>query len=225
MRIIIEKINSLFDGKSVLTKTEYFYQLIKLNIFFNLFGLPWVIINSVITLRLETFFIYFVSGVLLVPNLMALISAIMELKDKGNRPTFQSYFTLIKRHKKTGFLYGFSGLLIIAVLLIEMKILLNAETIRFLFPLFLITFIFTVVSFFYSLLFRQFFNQSSSRMLKLALFYSWKSVWKTCLCFICIVLYCYVGYVFPLINICIGHALFLNLLIYLGKHTVRKVQI
>lgn len=199
------KIKKVFSSQVIFEKNNLIYRLVRLNTFFSAMTLPWFVVNGLIKFTPQTFPLYGLGAIWLIPNIQTLFICLE--KERDFEPvTFNRYLKQLRNGLKRSFLVGSLSVVLLGILLFELMIVLTNRQLTGMFPLFFIGIMMGSVTLLYLLRLQRDHKQLSfKQQLKMALVLGWHNPLQACLCFLVLILWISLGYQLPLINLLIGN--------------------
>ena len=206
---------NIFGKEFVHTFVESIYSIIKINFFFNLTLLPWIILNIFLKFTSETMVIYLLVGLLLYPAIKTFFSVDSKVI------TFKEYFRTWKQNLFSSLIFGAVCNLLIGLLLGELLIVLSQSQLSFLTPVFIFALMFATVLVLHMLRMKSvgLWKQNS----KTAVFLSVRYVFQTLLIFGLFVIFLGIYYIFPYLNLVLTGGVLLTAIDFLIEKVWTKM--
>ena len=206
---------NIFGKEFVHTFVESIYSIIKINFFFNLTLLPWIILNLFLKFTSETMVLYLLVGLLLYPAIKTFFSV------DAKFVTFKEYFRTWKQNLFSSLIFGVVCNLLIGLLLGELLIVLSQKQLYFLTPVFMFALMFATVLVLHMLRMKPvgLWKQNS----KTAVFLSVRYVFQTLLIFGLFVMFLGIYYIFPYLNLVLTGSVLLTAINFLIEKVWTKM--
>lgn len=209
-------IKGLFSPEMMQKANISLYQWIKLSLYMSLYAIPWVIVNTLFILTKETFLLFVLAFLFVIPNIVAAFY----FSDKTIH--FREYSHYLKRTYIDSLK---NGLFIMGVLLFfgfDGYVVLSLMKLGYLFPLLYITSLFITIWAVYFLYFQQQKEFLFKKNVKLAMFFSWRYVLLSFSIFLLIMLWLSLGYFLQGLNLLVGNGLVWGIIARLIYRRVEK---
>lgn len=224
---MFDKMKRPFGTQSISKIVYHFYGIAQLCLIFIIFSLPWILTNMFLKYTPLTGFIYAITGVLLFPNLQALILGIDGLYAQDEQQKLKQYFQLFigcwRDQTKKTWLGNSVIVLGLMVYVSEFYLIMQHNELRFMIIPFIILGTFfggMIVNYLFIDSFRGP-SMSFRKQVYLACYLSWRKVILTILITGVLALWLSAGYSTPILNILLGNVVTFWLLYKLSYRSVR----
>jgi len=220
---VIKKFTKIFGAQCVYTSTNYFYQLLILNLWFSLMTLPWSFLNGIIKLTPTTYIFYLATALWILPNIQTVFQLFKFVDANSETIRFKEYWKQLWENFSGKMKYSFLVVLILGVLIGETYVILKVQSLRFLSPLFFVVLVFLSVSVVMAYYLTSEAPLNMREMIKMSLMMAWRNPIRSLLYFLILTLWISIGYWLPIVNLLLGNACFFYLLHVLFKRYLRKL--
>lgn len=220
---MIKKFTKIFGAQCVYTSTNYFYQLLILNLWFSLMTLPWSFLNGIIKLTPTTYIFYLATALWILPNIQTVFQLFKFVDANSETIRFKEYWKQLWENFSGKMKYSFLVVLILGVLIGETYVILKVQSLRFLSPLFFVVLVFLSVSVVMAYYLTSEAPLNMREMIKMSLMMAWRNPIRSLLYFLILTLWISIGYWLPIVNLLLGNACFFYLLHVLFKRYLRKL--
>ncbi len=204
---MIASLKNIVSPKMILAVNEGIYHFVKLSLFVALYSLPWTLVNLFIAFRTETFFIYMLAFLFVLPNILTGLK-----RTKRGSISFSSYFKDLRKEYLKKMKLSLLILLTVNFYLLDSVILVQEMKQTFLFPLLALHLIFLITTCLYYM--AQVENQPTNwrMMLKKAIVLSWRHLFTSFIISVVFAVWLYVGYFSQVVNIVLGNGFFIGII-------------